>query len=74
MKRYLSVLPLLVCHFLSADYYTEFTKYDTRLDKKKPFTGMFNEDFITVQGWVSIKYLPLKNGRRDGVEVLIKDH
>ena len=32
MKRYLSVLPLLVCHFLSADYYTEFIKYDAQPD------------------------------------------
>lgn len=32
MKRYLSVLPLLVWHFLSADYYTEFIKYDAQPD------------------------------------------
>jgi len=31
MKRiYLTFLPFLVCHFLSADYYTEFIKYDAQ--------------------------------------------
>ena len=42
-------------------------------DTKEPFTGMSYEYFVTVHGWASIKYLPLKNGRRDGVEVLMKD-
>lgn len=30
MKRYLTLLPFLVCHFLSADYFTEFIKYDAQ--------------------------------------------
>ena len=36
-------------------------------------TGMSYEYFVNVHGWASIKYLPLKNGYRDGVEVLMKD-
>ena len=30
MKRYLTLLPFLACHFLSADYFTEFIKYDAQ--------------------------------------------
>jgi hypothetical protein len=29
-RKYLTFLPFLVCHFLSADYYTEFIKYEAQ--------------------------------------------
>ena len=56
-------------------YGTNKNTYDCLVhpDTKEPFTGMSYEYFVTVHGWASIKYLPLKNGRRDGVEVLMKD-